>query len=96
MSYKSKCEICGIILDIVPNQEILNGIRDEAKQNNQLDKSVVAGLIDQLEELRAKTSEFGLMKAVLPKVQMMNIHWKDYVERWKEMVKIEVLTMNKC
>ncbi|RGB36296.1 hypothetical protein C1646_697504 [Rhizophagus diaphanus] len=34
-------------------------IRDEAKQNNQLDKSVVAGLMDQLEELRAKTSEFG-------------------------------------
>ncbi|RIA85537.1 hypothetical protein C1645_830654 [Glomus cerebriforme] len=34
-------------------------IREEAKQNNQLDKAVVAGLMDQLEELRAKTSELG-------------------------------------
>ncbi|CAI2178559.1 20279_t:CDS:2 [Funneliformis geosporum] len=34
-------------------------IREAAKQNEQLDKSVVAGLMGQLEELRAKTGEYG-------------------------------------
>ncbi|CAG8700571.1 4381_t:CDS:2 [Funneliformis mosseae] len=39
--------------------DIEREIREEAKQNEQLDKSVVAGLMGQLEELRAKTGEYG-------------------------------------